>query len=91
VKDIGRLFDGDVIGYFLAFVIDSFKNTVQAFMWPVNIVQISPPWGPIFLGVAFWLFPIFLKKPIEHWLFDGEPPPPKKSRKNKSGKKRDSA
>lgn len=91
VKDIGRLFDGDVIGYFLAFIIDSFKNTIQAFMWPVNIVQINPPWGPIALGLAFWLFPIFLKKPIEHWLFDGEEPPPKKVKKNKSAKKKDPA
>jgi hypothetical protein len=29
----------------------------------------APPYGAIALGVAFWLFPIYVKKHIEAWLF----------------------
>lgn len=70
-KEIGLLLDGEVIAFVLNFIIDSFQNTLQAFMWPVNIVQIAPPYGAIGLGVAFWLFPIYVKKHIEAWLFEG--------------------
>jgi hypothetical protein len=41
-------------------------------MWPVKIVSFAPPWGAIGLGLAFVFFPMYLKKPIEGWLFDGE-------------------
>ena len=43
-------------------------------MWPVSIIQFAQPWGLIGLGLAFWLFPIYLKKPIEQWLFRGDSP-----------------
>lgn len=46
------------------------------------VVRIAPPYGAIGLGLAFWLFPVFLKKPIENWLFDGEPPPEKPAKKD---------
>lgn len=71
-KDIPLLFEGRVLDFVLSFIIDSFKNTIQAFMWPVKIVQLSPPTGAIALGLAFWLFPVFVKKPIERWLFSDE-------------------
>lgn len=82
-KEIGLLFDGRVIEFFVAFFVDSFKNTISAFMWPIHIAQISPPYGPIALGLAFVLFPILLKKPIEHWLFEGQPAPDLKAEKQK--------
>lgn len=68
-KEIGLLFDGQVLEFILNFIIDSFQNTIQAFMWPVHIVRFAPPVGVIALGLAFALFPMFLKKPIEAWLF----------------------
>jgi hypothetical protein len=40
----------------------------------VNIVQLAPPFGAIGLGLAFWLFPIYVKKHVEAWLFDPEEP-----------------
>ncbi|MEJ2299550.1 MAG: hypothetical protein P8X94_13840 [Woeseiaceae bacterium] len=55
------------------FFIDSLKNTIAAFLWPVGILQWVPPFGAIALGVAFWLFPIYVKPHVENWLFDGEP------------------
>lgn len=69
VKEIGLLFDGQIIQFGVNFIVDSFKNTIKAFMWPAAIVRISPPLGPIVLGAAFVLFPMTLKKPIERWLF----------------------
>lgn len=76
VKEIGLLFDGEIIAFFLNFIIDSFQNTIQAFMWPAKIVQLAPPFGAISLGLAFWLFPIYVKKHIERWMFadDAENP-----------------
>jgi hypothetical protein len=51
------------------FLGETLQNMISAFMWPVWFVQFNPPIGAIALGVAFFLFPVTLKKPIEHWLF----------------------
>ena len=72
VLGIGALFRGEAIDFFVNLVIESFTNTIAAFMWPVEVVQFSPPVGVIALGIAFWLFPIFVKPHIERWLFDDE-------------------
>ena len=68
-KEVSLLAEGRVLAFIINFIVDSFMNTVGAFMWPVNIVQFANPWGAIGLGVAFVLFPKYLKKPIERWLF----------------------
>jgi hypothetical protein len=73
VLGIGALFRGEAIEFFVNFIIDSFMNTIAAFMWPINVIQLAPPAGIIGLGVAFWLFPIYVKPYIERWLFDDEP------------------
>ena len=72
LKEIGLLFDGEIVEFFANFVVDSFRNTINAFIWPAEIVQLAPPWGAIGLGIAFVTFTKFLKKPIEKWLFDEE-------------------
>jgi len=76
VLGIGALFNGQAIDFLLDFVVDSFTNTLAALMWPVDIVQWAQPWGAIALGLAFWLFPTYVKPHIEKWLFDGEPEEP---------------
>ena len=38
-------------------------------MWPVYIIQINPMYGGIALGVAFVIFPKYLKKPLQQKLF----------------------
>lgn len=58
-----------LLEFFLRFLSDSIANMIQAFMWPVFIVQWQPPVGAIALGVAFWLFPIYVKPHITAWLF----------------------
>ncbi len=72
VKDVGLLFDGEIIAFFLNFIIDSFQNTIQAFMWPLLIVQLAQPWGAIGLGLAFVAFPKYVKPHIEVWLFSDD-------------------
>jgi hypothetical protein len=71
-KQIHLLFDGEVFDFIFNFIVDSLQNTLQAFIWPVNIVEMAPPFGAIGLGLAFWLFPIYAKKHIDDWLFDAE-------------------
>jgi len=73
VLGIGAVFSGQAIEFAISFIIDSFKNTLASFMWPVYVVQLAPPWGAIGLGVAFFGFSSYLKKPIESWLFADVP------------------
>jgi hypothetical protein len=70
-----------VLDFVLNFIIDSFKNTMNAFIWPVHIIKLSQPWGALGLVIAFFAFPVLLKPRIEHWLFDGQPPPKKADKK----------
>jgi len=63
------LFNGQVVAFMVKFIIDSFQNTWAAFAWPAFVVQFASPWGAIGLGLAFWLFPTYLKPHIEAWMF----------------------
>ena len=72
VKDIGLLFNGEVVAFFLNFIIDSFQNTWKAFAWPMFVAKFASPWGAIGLGLAFWLFPTYVKKHVEAWLFSDD-------------------
>ena len=72
VKDVGLLFNGEIIAFFLNFIVDSFQNTWKAFAWPMFVVQFASPWGAIGLGLAFWLFPTYVKKHVEAWLFSDD-------------------
>jgi len=73
VVGIGAVFNGQAIDFAINFIIDSFRNTLSSFMWPVYVVQLAPPWGAIGLGLAFFGFSSYLKKPIEGWLFADAP------------------
>ena len=73
VLGIGAIFSGQAIDFAVNFIIDSFKNTLASFMWPVYVVQLAPPKGAIGLGLAFFGFSSYLKKPIEGWLFADVP------------------
>ena len=67
-------------------IIDTLMNTLYAFMWPVFVLQWNQPWGVAVLVAIFVFFPKLMQKPVEHWLFEGEPPPPKDD-KQKADKK----
>ena len=70
---IGSLLNGQAIEFVIQFFIDSFTNTLKAFIWPVYVVQLAPPWGAVGLGIAFVGFTRYLKSPIEKWMFADAP------------------
>jgi hypothetical protein len=72
VMGIGAVFNGQAVEFIMDFFLDSLMNTLQALIWPVDVVRWAPPWGAIALGLGYWLFPIYVKPYIEDWLFDGE-------------------
>ena len=81
-EDIPQLFamnhvlSSELIGFAIQFIIDTLINFVRALLWPMYVVMLWPPAGAVALAAAFMLFPRFLKKPIERWLFpdaDGKP------------------
>ena len=72
IAGIGMVFDGQIVDFILSFIIDSFKNTIAAFMWPLDILALAQPWGAVALGLAFWLFPIYVKPHIEKWMFSDQ-------------------
>ena len=73
-EDVGELaamnniLSAELFGFIINFIVDTMLNTVKALMWPVYFVQLWPPYGAIGLGLAFYIFPKYLKKPIERWL-----------------------
>lgn len=73
VLGVGAIFTGQAFAFIVNFIVDSFMNTMYSFMWPVYVVEFAPPWGAISLGLAFFGFSSFLKKPIEGWLFADAP------------------
>lgn len=68
----GDFFAGQIIQLVFRFALDSMLNTLQAFLWPVAIVGIYPPWGLVMLAALYVIFPRVLKPPLERWLFDGD-------------------
>ena len=85
-----NVFTAEIAGFVIDFFIDTLKNMVAAFMWPVWVIQWRQPWGIGLLVAAFFLFPRFVKQPLEHWLFEGKEPPPikKKDSQKRADKKR---
>ena len=73
ILGIGSLFSGQAVEFVVQFLVDSFRNTLKAFVWPVFVVQLAPPWGAIGLGLLYVGFAKYLKAPIERWLFRGMP------------------
>ena len=49
---------------------ESIGNTIMAFMWPVYVIQIQPPWGIGVLIGMYVVFGSFVKQPLERWLFE---------------------
>ena len=54
------------------FLTESFKNLLAAFMWPIPLVEFSPPWGIAVLGAMYLTFNYLIKEPLEQWLFHDE-------------------
>ena len=68
-ESIGALFGEQIFEMLFRFLGESLQNMIQAFMWPVFIIQISDKWGIVILVAMYLVFNRLLKKPIEDWLF----------------------
>ncbi len=74
---VADFFRSQIGEFFFRFFTETIANMVKAFIWPAYVIGIDPVYGGIALGLAFWLFPVYLKKPIERWLFGEELAPEK--------------
>ncbi len=63
-----QLFD-----FVFRFLSDSIANMIQAFLWPVRVIAIHPPYGIVALGLAFLAFDRLVKPPLKRWMFADEP------------------
>jgi len=71
-ESIGDFFGEQVFEIFFRYLGESFRNMIAAFMWPVQVIEISPPWGVGILVGMFVVFPRWIKPSLERWLFDGD-------------------
>jgi len=62
-------FTEQIFEFVFRFLGESLKNMVLAFMWPVPIVQFSPPWGIAILIAMYLVFAYLIKESLERWLF----------------------
>jgi hypothetical protein len=63
----------EIFEYFFRFLGDSISNMVQAFIWFVPVLSYRSPLGIILLGIGFWLFDIYLRKPVGDRLLREQP------------------
>jgi len=68
-ESIGGFFGEQVFEIFFRFLGESLQNMITAFMWPVFVIQISPPWSVGILVGMFVAFARWIKEPLEAWLF----------------------
>lgn len=71
-ESVGGYFSEQASELLFKYIGESFQNTISAFMWPVYVIEIHPTWGVVALGVMFYVFPKYLKDPVERWLFGEE-------------------
>jgi len=69
-ESVGDFFTSQVSEMLFKYLGQSIENTISAFMWPVYIIEINPAWGLGILAGLYFLFPMFVKAPLERWLFD---------------------
>ncbi len=68
-ESISAFFGEQIFEIFFRYLGESLQNMIAAFMWPVFVIQISPPWSVGILVAMFVAFPRWIKQPLEAWLF----------------------
>ena len=71
-ESIRGFFGEQIFEIFFRFLGESLQNMISAFMWPVYVIQISPPWGVGAFVVMYLVFTRWFKEPLEQWLFHDE-------------------
>lgn len=65
---VGGFFTEQAMEMVFRYAGESIQNTVQAFLWPVRIIQLDPVLGVAVLAAGFIFFDRVLKARIEAWL-----------------------
>lgn len=65
-------FTAQLLEFFFRFFGESLQNMIHAFIWPVEVIAFSPPWGIAILVAMYLLFTYLVKEPLEKWLFHEE-------------------
>ena len=74
-ESIGGFFGEQVFELFFKFFGESLRNMISAFMWPIYVIEVSPPWGLGAFVIMYLVFGRWIKQPLEEWLFhDNELP-----------------
>ena len=71
---INNFASSEIVEFGIQFIVDTMMNFVRALAWPAFVATFAPPVGAIALGVAFMLFPRYLKPYVERYLFGDEKP-----------------
>ena len=69
---VGDFFREQLLEFVMRFSVESIGNLVEAFIWPLKVIALAPPWGAISLGLGFAAFQLFLNEPVERWLIGDE-------------------
>ena len=69
---IRDFFTSQLVEFIFRFAGDSLVNLIKALMWPVYFLEWDPVRGGIALGLMYFVFATYLKKPIMDWLFPDE-------------------
>lgn len=68
-ESIGTFFGEQIFEMLFRFLGESLQNMIQAFMWPVFVIESFDKWGIGILVVMYLVFNRLLKERIEQWLF----------------------
>ncbi len=71
-KGIVEFFTEQLVELIFRFIGDSLRNMIQAFLWPLPVLEFSPPWGIAILIAMYLLFTYWIKEPLQQWLFHDE-------------------
>lgn len=66
---VGSFFTEQFWEFLIRFTVQSIGNTIEAFLWPVRILQWSPEKGIVLLVGMYLVFAYVIKAPLERWLF----------------------
>ena len=68
-ESISGFFGEQIFELLFRYVGESLQNMIAAFMWPLFVIRISPPWGLGAFVIMYLVFGRWIKQPLEHWLF----------------------
>jgi hypothetical protein len=68
-ESISGFFGEQIFELLFRYVGESLQNMIAAFMWPLFVIRISPPWGLGAFVIISLVFGRWIKQPLEHWLF----------------------